>query len=219
MTDEGRATGPGAMRDLVRDYVAALHATYLDHTRHLPPAERAALPLLAAGGVTVVAAAAQRLHLVATTDPLPRPQGPEVALSDSYLGTEWTVRFYDSSLLPELGILTEDSPSAVRRALGVTATVYHLTVAVGGGLGSHHAQHSGVALANQHARTIRDLDRVRTALPHQPRLVDEFRDCVRLGLSRASALLAAELTSGRVQPVAGASTDDVLEAVVRDVSR
>lgn len=207
------------MRDLVRDYVSAVHTTYLDHALHLPPAERGALPLVGAQRLTVLAAAAHRLHLVATTDPLPSPEGPEVALTDDYRGTVWTVRFYDPSVLPELGILTDDSPAAVRRTLGVSDVVYHLTVAVGGGLSGHHAQHSGVALANQHARAFRDLDRVRRALPGSSALVDELRDCVRLGLDRASALVAAELTSGRVQAAEGTSAEDCLRAVLQDVTR
>lgn len=219
MSDEAPATGPEGMRDLVRDYVGTVHATYLDHAAHLAPAERAALPLVAAGRVTVVAAAAQRLHLVATTDQFPEPQGPEVALSDDYRGTTWTVRFYDPSVLPELGLLAEDSPAAVRRVLGISDTVYHLAVAVGGGLSGHHAQHSGVALANQHAKVFRDLDRLRRALPTQAPLVDELRDCVRLGLVRACALLATELTSGRVRPAPGTSAEDCLDAVLQDVSR
>lgn len=219
MTDDVPRTGPEAMRDLVRDYVGTLHATYLDHAEHLPPAERCALPLVAAGHVTVVAAAAHRLHLVATTDRFPAPRGSEVALTDDYRGTTWTVRFYDPSVLPELGILPDDSPAAVRHALGVTDAVYHLAVAVGGGLSGHHAQHSGVALANQHARVFRDLDRLRRALRTQPVLVDEFRDCVRLGLDRACALLAGELTSGRVRPEPGTSAEDCLGAVLEDVGR
>jgi hypothetical protein len=219
MTDDAHTSGPEAMRDLVRDYVGTLHATYLDHAAHLAPAERGALPLVAAGRITVVAAAARRLHLVATTDPFPSPQGPEVSLADDYRGTSWAVRFYDASVLPELGILADDSPTAVRRVLGISDTVYHLTVAVGGGLGGHHAQHSGVALANQHAKVFRDLDRVRRALPAQPALVDELRTSVRLGLDRACALLAAELTSGRVRPAPGTSAEECLAAVLQDVSR
>ena len=219
MTEGTRVRDPGAMRDLVRDYVATVHTSYLDHAQHLPPAERGALPLVAACELTVVAAAAQRLHLVATTEPLPAPQGPEVELTGDYRGTAWTIRFYDPSVLPELGILADDSPAAVRRALGVSDTVYHLTVSVGGGLSGHHAQHSGVALANQHARLARELDRVRRALPAQPQLVDEFRDCVRLGLDGAAALLAAELTAGRVRPALGTPASECLQAVLEDVRR
>lgn len=219
MAHDAHASNPEAMRDLVRDYVGTLHATYLDHVAHVAPAERASLPLVAAERVTVVAAAARRLHLVATTDPFPAPHGPEVALTDDYRGTSWAVRFFDASVLPELGLLADDSPAAVRRVLGISDTVYHLAVAVGGGLGGHHAQHSGVALANQHAKVFRDLDRVRRALPTQSALVDEFRDCLRLGLDRACALLVAELSSGRVRPAPGTSSEKCLDALLQDVSR
>lgn len=177
------------------------------------------MPLVSAADVTVVAAAARRLHLVATTDALPELQGPEVVLTDDYAGTAWSVRFYDPSVLPELGTLADDAPGAVRRVLGVSATVYHLTVAVGGGLSEHHAHHSGVALANQHARAARDLERVRRAHPHRGDLVDELRDCVHLGLDRACALLVAELTSGRVRPAIGASAQQCLDAAVGDLLR
>lgn len=208
------------MRELVRDYVRAVHTTYLDHVQHLPPAERGALPLVAASKVTVLAAAAQRLHLVATTDPLPATHGREVELVDEHQGISWTVRFYDPSVLPDLGLLAEDSPDDVRRVLGIADTLYHLTVAVGGGLSGHHAQHSGVALANQHAKTSRDLDQIRRALPLQLGLVDELGACVRMGLDRAAALLAAELTSGRVAADGGgvpsaASLDAVLVHLTR----
>jgi hypothetical protein len=207
------------MRALVGDYVRAVHTTYLEHVQTLPPAERAALPLVAAADVTVVAAAARRLHLIATTQRMPAPVGPEVELADEHRGTRWTVRFYDPSVLAELGILADDTPEEVRRVVGLSDTLYHLTVDVGGGLGEHHAQHSGVALANQHARTGRDLERVRRALPRQAGVVDELGACVRLGLDRAAALLAADLSGGRVAPEPGATASQCLDAVVADVSR
>lgn len=207
------------MRQLVRDYVRAVHTTYLDHVQHLPPAERGALPLVAASKVTVLAAAAQRLHLVATTDRLPAIHGREVELVDEHQGITWTVRFYDPSVLPDLGLLAEDSPEDVRRVLGIADTVYHLTVAVGGGLSGHHAQHSGVALANQHAKTSRDLDRIRHALPRQLGLVDELGACVRMGLDRAAALLAAELTSGRVAADGRLPAAASLDAVLANLTR
>jgi hypothetical protein len=50
---------PEAMRAALRSYVAALHHAYLDAAALLPPGERAALPLLRAGQLTVVAAAAR----------------------------------------------------------------------------------------------------------------------------------------------------------------
>ena len=207
------------MRDVVRDYVITLHATYLDHVRHLPPAERGDLPLVAARQVTVIAAAARRLHLLATTAALPAPQGPEVEFTDAYLGVTWDVRFYDPSVLPELGLLADDSPHAVRRILGVSDTVYHLAVAVGGGLDAHNAQHSGVALANQHTKTTRDLDRIRQALPHRAGAVDELGVCVRNGLDLAAALLVGELTTRRVAPTPGTPAVDCLQSVLDDVAR
>lgn len=207
------------MRELVREYVEALHATYLDHVGHLPPGVRGSLPLVAARRLTVIAAAAQRLHLVATTDALPAPEGPEVELHDEHGALQWEVRFFDPSLLPDLGIPAEDSPEEVRRLLGIDDVVYHLTVAVGGGLTAHHAQHSGVALANQHAQRERDLERIRRALPGQERTVDELGVSARLGLDRAAALLAADLTAGRVTVAAGAGAGACLTAVLADVTR
>ena len=210
-------TGPEGMRQLVRDYVWTVHATYLDHVKHLPPGVRAALPLVAAPQLTVAATAARRLHLVAVTTALPAGADHEVAITDEHAGTRWTTRFYDPTVIPALGVLTDDSPADVRRVLGVADTVYHLTVEPGGGLDSHHAQHSGVALANQHARAARQLDRLRHALPQRQDLVDELGACVTLGLDRAAALLASELTDGRVRQ--GSSAGALLDAVVEDVQR
>lgn len=206
------------MRALVRDYVRAMHITYLEHVRHLPPVERAALPLVARTDLTVIAAAARRLHLIATTDALPAPVGPEVEVADEHLGTRWTVRFYDPSVLAELGTLLEDTPQQVRRVLGVWDTAYHLMVEPGGGLTGHHAQYSGVALANLHAKTLRDLDRLRAALPRHEATVDELGVCARLGLDRGAALLAADLTAGRVVPAHGTPADACLAAVLAEVS-
>ena len=218
MNEDASHSRPEAMRDLVREYVLALHSTYLDHVAHLPPGTRAALPLVAAGPFTVAVAATRQLHLLATPTPLPAPQGPEVELHDEYRGVSWTVRFFDASVLPSLGLLHDDTPADVRRVLGITDTVYHVTVTIGGGLTGHHASHSGVALANQHAQAVRDLERIRHALPHQERTVDELADCARLGLDRAAALLAADLTSGRVVPAPGTPAASCLAAVLDDVS-
>lgn len=211
-------SGPPQMRELVRDYVRDVHRTYLQHVQHLPPGERGSLPLVAAPRLSVLAAAARRLHLVATTDLLPPLRDPEVELADEHLGTHWTVRFYDVSVLPELGLLADDTPAQVQRALGVRDVVYHLSVEAGGGLTGHHAQYSGVALANQHGKVLRDLDRLREALPRQAATVEEFGACVRSGLDRAAALLAAELTSRRVEPPPGTTADASLAAVVAAVT-
>lgn len=218
MDDDAARRGPEAMREAVRDYVWTVHTSYLDHVRHLPPGDRATLPLTAATDLTVVAAAARRLHLVATTDALPAPAGPEAAVVDEHRGARWTVRFFDASVLPGLGLLADDPPAEVRRVLGIGDAVYHLTVSAGGGLTGHHAQHSGVALANQHAKALRDLDRIRHALPRHERTVDELGACARLGLDRAAGLLAADLTAGRVAPGPGTPAADCVEAVLADVT-
>lgn len=219
VTEGAAPAGPEQMRLLVRDYVATVHTTYVDHVRHLPPAELGELPLVAARNLTVMAAAARRLHLVATTGTLPAVSGREVEFTDDHRGLTWTVRFYDPTVVPELGLLQDDVPAEVRRVLGVADAVYHLTVAVGGGLSAHHAQHTGVALANQHTRTLRDLERLRRALPQQAQVVDELGVCVRNGLDRATALLAADLTRGRVAPPPGTAAAACLAAVVQDVTR
>lgn len=214
---------PESVRAAVRDYVWTVHTTYLDHVRHFPPGELASLPLVAAGHVTVAAAASRQLHLVATTQQLPEPLGREVALTDEHRGTRWTVRFYDPSVLPDLGVLDgpdgpDDERARVRHTLGIVDTVYHLELSAGGGLSAHHAQHSGVALANQHAQRVRDTDRLRSALPRQAELVEELASCARLGLDRAAALLASELTTGRVVPLRGTPAASCLAAVLVDAT-
>jgi hypothetical protein len=217
--NEGPLPRPEAMRGIVQDYVRTVHVAYLDHARHLPPGEGGRLPLLAAGHVTVVAAAGHDLHLVATTDVLPPPRGQEVELVDEHDSTRWTLRFYDPSVLPQLGILAEDTPEAVRQALGITDVIYHLRVSVGGGLTEHHAQHSGVALVNRHSSTARDLARIRQAHPGAGALVGELEACVRLGLDRAAALLTRDLTSGRVDLPAGTPAEACVAALLAEAKR
>src|SRR5206468_11966855 len=56
-----QAGKPEAMRAALRGYVASLHHAYLGVAALLPPGERAALPLLRAGQVTVIVAAARHL--------------------------------------------------------------------------------------------------------------------------------------------------------------
>ncbi|MEZ5094753.1 MAG: hypothetical protein R2731_00605 [Nocardioides sp.] len=191
-------TGPEAMRARLADYVHALHRAYLSHTDLLAPAEKAAMPLVTREQVTVAVAAARDLHLIATTDPLPPPRGPEVELTEEYAGVRWTVRFYDPSILPELGVVAgrgpgADDPTTVRRVLGVADVVYHLSMSPGAGLGEHHAQHAGVALANQHAAAVREGQSLRHLFPGREHLVDEFVVADRTGLPHAAALLAKEI--------------------------
>ncbi len=205
------------MRAALRDYVAALHHAYLGTAAPLPPGERAALPLLRAGQFTVVIAAARYLHLLATTDPLPLPRGQEVQEHDTEDGLAWTVRFYDPVVLPSLADLEQvgvPAPADVRRVIGITDVIYHLSVAPGGGLSPHHAQHAGTGLANQHASAARDAATLRTTLPGREALVDEFAAAERLGLHHAVRLLAAAIAPGD-PGVADAATGDDDTAVRR----
>jgi hypothetical protein len=195
------------MRAALRGYVAGLHHAYLGVAALLPPGERAALPLLRAGQVTVIVAAARHLHLLATTDPLPPPRGQEVAEPDADGDLAWTVRFYDPVVLPALALAepgSEPAPRDVRRVLGVTSVIYHLSVGPGGGLAPHHAQHAGTGLANQHAAAVRDTETLRAALPGREELVDELAVAERQSLHHAVRLLAAELAPG---------DDDVARAI------
>ena len=190
---------PENARAQLRDYVRALHHAYLGGARLLAPGDRAALPLLAAGRVTVVVAAVRHLHLIATTDRLPAPRGQEVAEPDELDGMSWTVRFYDPVVLPELGMIGEQAgadPVAVRRALGISDVLYHLSVTPGGGLTAHHAQHAGTALVSEHGAAARDGESLRALLPARAALVDELIIAERLGLHHSLRLLAGELADG-----------------------
>ncbi|HUZ53691.1 MAG TPA: hypothetical protein VMU94_14355 [Streptosporangiaceae bacterium] len=187
---------PEDARAQLRDYVRAMHHAYIGAARLLAPGNRAALPLLAARRVTVVVAAARHLHLMATADRIPAPRGQEVAEPDEVDGLRWTVRFYDPVVLPELGMIAEADaadPVAVRRALGISDVLYHLSVTPGGGLTAHHAQHAGTALVNEHGAAARDGESLRAMLPGRADLVDELITAERLGLHRSLRLLAAAL--------------------------
>ena len=206
--------GPEAMRERLADYVHALHRAYLTQAELLAPAERAALPLAGASRVTVAVAAARDLHLVATTDPLPTPRGQEVELSEEYAGVTWAVRFFDATILPELG-LVDDDPRSVRRVLGVADVVYHLSVSPGGGLSPHHAQHAGVALANQHAAAVRDGQAIRRAFPGKEAWVDEFVVAERIGLTQAARLLASAIAPSLTAEELAGDLESLRRALLR----
>jgi hypothetical protein len=207
---------PEDARAQLRGYVRALHHAYLGGASLLAPGERAALPLLAAARVTVIVAAARHLHLIAVTDELPPPTGQEVAEPDELNGMRWVVRYYDPVVLPVLGIIgeTEDAdPGAVRRALGVSGVLYHVSVTPGGGLTAHHAQHAGTALVNEHAAAARDGESLRALLPGRTDLVDELIAAERLGLHHSLRLLAAALASADQAGAEAIAGDD--DAAVR----
>jgi hypothetical protein len=213
---------PGQLRDAMAAFVSALHGSYLDQARLLPVGERGALPLLRPGGLTVLAVGVRHLHVLATTAPLPAPQGPEVEVADSVPGLAWTLRFFDPVVVPALGLVDESEgpqPAEVRRVLGVPDVVYHLSVSPGGGLTPHHAQHAGTGLANQHAAVFRDHDAIRAHAGSRVELAEEYAVAERLGLHQASRLLAgrlaprdAALTAVCADPQAG--DDDVRRALL-----
>ena len=215
-------TRPEDMRSAMADYIKAVHRAYLTQAEHLPPAIAGRMPLLAAGDFIVVAAGVQNLHVVATTEPLAPPRGPEVALDDHLAGLAWTVRFYDPVVLPSLGLIDEGQGPAgdrVRRALGLSTYLYHLVVQPGGQLTDHHATHAGAGLANAHGAVARDFEAIRAHAGGRERLVDEMEGAALAGLTRAQVLLACEIVpwDETVQRLAGATDaapDEVRRAVL-----
>ncbi len=91
--------------------------------------------------------------------------------------------------------------------------IYHLSVAPGGGLAPHHAQHAGTGLGNQHAAAVRDADTLRAACRGRETLVDELAAAERLGLHHALRLLAGALAPGDEQVARAAAGQD--DAAVR----
>lgn len=190
------STSPEGMRRAMAEYVRAVHQAYLDVAAQLPPAERARLPLLAAGDITVLAVGARNLHVLATTEALPPPSGQEVHLDDQLDDFAWALRFFDPVIVPALGTIDESDqsrPGEVRDVLGIRTVVYHLTVPPGGGLSPHHAQHAGTGLAHSHAAAQRDFDTITALSRGREALVAEMRGASIAGLPAAQLLLARAL--------------------------
>ncbi len=184
---------PEQMRRAMADFVAAVHEAYLAQARLLPPAERARLPLLRVRRLTVAAAGARNLHVVATDERFPAPVGQEVEVTGQADGLAWSLRFFDPVVLPVLGLVAESAgpaPEEVRRVLGVRTYLYHLVVEPGSQLTPHHATHAGTGLASAHAAAARDLEAIRAHAPGRQELVDELAGAATAGLVRAQALLA-----------------------------
>ena len=194
--DAGSPRSPEAMRQAMAGYVRAVHQAYLDAAVGLPAAEQARLPLLAAGDVTVLAVGARNLHVIATTEALPAPQGQEVELVDTLGPLTWRLRFFDPVIVPALGLVdesTEPQPQLIREVLGVRTVAYHLSVPPGGGLTAHHALHAGTGLAHAHAAAHRDFDSIAELANGREDLVAEMRGALVAGLASAQLLLAREI--------------------------
>ena len=99
--------GPEQMRSAMAEYVQAVHGAYIDAANALPPGDRARLPLFTADTFTVIVAGARYLHVLATTDKLPAPAGPEVSLEQQLDDMHWTLRFFDPVISPGLGLIDE----------------------------------------------------------------------------------------------------------------
>jgi hypothetical protein len=187
------------MRNAVAGYVAGIHDSYLAQAATFAPGIQGAMPLLAAGPFTVAAVAVRQLHLVATSESLGplRGQEVEVAGEAGEAGElRWTVRFFDPVVLPALGLIDESAGPAlaeVRRTLGVSTVLYHLTAAPGSTFNRHNASHVGTGLASGHSAAARDFETIRQRARGREQLVDELAGAALAGLPRAQALLAAAI--------------------------
>lgn len=208
---------PESMRQAMAGYVHAVHQAYLDAAMGLPPAEQARLPLLAAGEVTVLAVGARNLHVIATTEALPAPQGQEVELADTLGPLTWRLRFFDPVIVPALGLVDESAepqPQRIRDVLGVRTVAYHLSVPPGGGLTAHHALHAGTGLAHAHAAAHRDFDSIAALATGSEHLVDEMRGAAVAGLDAAQLLLARAIAPSSAE-LASMDLHDVDPVAVR----
>jgi hypothetical protein len=190
---------PEEMREAVAQYVLQIHRAYLAQALTFPAAVRGRMPLLAPGPLTVAAVAARNLHILATRDSLGPTRGQEVELFGTLEGLSWSVRFFDSVVLPELALIDESAGPAfgdVRHALGVSTVVYHFVASPGAGLSAHNAAHVGTGLAGGHSAAARDFETIRSRVRGREDLVDEMAGAAAAGLIRAHAMLAAALVPG-----------------------
>lgn len=187
------------MRQSMAEYVRSIHDAYTAQARTQPPAVRGQMALIG-GEITVIAAGAANLHVVATRETLPPPVGQEVEVAETIEGgPSWILRFYDPVVLPSLGVIDESEaprPDLVRRVLGVSTHLYHLIVQPGAELTAHHGGHAGAGLANSHVARSRDYESMRSAARGREALVDEMEGADVAGLLHAQALLAGAIVPG-----------------------
>jgi hypothetical protein len=186
------------MRQAVADYVAGLHEAYVRQARTLAPADQARMPLLAGGSLSVAAVGTRHLHIVGTREALGGGQRGTMATVEGETGPlHWSLAFYDPVVVPALGLVDESGGPAfeeVRRVLGITTHVYHLTLHPKSGLSGHHAAHTGTGLANAHAAAVREVEAIERAVGEEREpLARELAGALAAGLSRAAALVARSL--------------------------
>lgn len=210
---------PEDIRTAMADYVGNVHAAYASVALTYPPAVQGSLELLT-NPFTVVAAGARNLHVIATSDRLAAPRGPEVSADFGQDGMVWTLRFLDPVVLPALGTAEcgdRPDPGSVRRVVGIGSYHYHLVVRPGSDLTAHHATHAGTGLANAHLAAARDYESIRAHASGSPGLVDELAAADAAGLTRAHGLLACALvpwSEGVKESVASGDRKKVRRAVV-----
>src|SRR6266566_2578413 len=125
-----------------------------------------------------------------------------VELAGAVAGLEWTLRFFDPVVLPELALIDESGEPAfaeVRHALGVRTVVYHFVASPGAGLPAHQAAHVGTGLAGGHSAAARDFETIRGRVRGREDLVDEMAGAAAAGLVRAHAMLAAAVVPNNAQ--------------------
>jgi hypothetical protein len=209
------------------EFVTQVHRSYREEMRSMPPGVQGRLPLLCGGPFRVAAVGVRNLHVVATSEPFGAREDGQVEVRGCVPPLEWTLRFYDVTVLPALEALDEEGGPAVagvRRALGISTWIYHLVVEPGSALDGHRAMHVGAGLANAHAGAARDFDAMRRQAAGREELVDEMEAAATAGLRRAQAMLAAAIAPGdeRVAELARGPAPDpeelrraVLEALRR----
>ena len=193
---------PEQMRAAVARYVEEIHRAYIAQALTFPAAVRGRMPLLASGPLTVAAVGARNLHVLATRDSLGPVRGPEVEVAGSLEGLEWTLRFFDPVVLPELSLIDESEGPAfgeVRHALGVSTVVYHFVASPGAGLSAHNAAHVGTGLAGGHSAAARDFETIRSRVRGREDLVDEMAGAASAGLVRAHAISSTRSSRPRTR--------------------
>jgi hypothetical protein len=218
-------TSPEQIREAVAGYVTEIHRAYLAQALTFRPGVRGQMTLLDGRPLTVVAAATRNLHLLATHQPMGPLQGPEVAVDSELDGLRWQLRFYDSVVTPELGLIDEREQPAfdeVRHALGITTVIYHITAQPGAGLSAHQASHVGTGLANGHSSVARDFETIRSRARGRELLVDEMSGAAAAGLGHAVALLARSIAPhdaeiGRLADSSPVDPDAVRKALLSTV--
>lgn len=229
MSDPAPEPGsPERLRQAMAEFVTQVHRTYRDEMRSMPPAVQGRLPLICDGLFRVAAVGVRNLHVIASSERLGARGDGQVEVSGSVPPLEWTLRFYDVTVLPALRALDEEGGPAVtgvRRALGISTWLYHLVVEPGSPLDGHRAMHVGAGLANAHASVAQDFDAMRKHSVGREELIDEMEAAATAGLRRAQAMLAAAIVPGdeRVAELAHAPAPEpeelrraVLEALRRD---